>query len=40
MLSRLLRRGSTGLSREQESLLAEHRARGDRYVGRLIWDIS
>jgi hypothetical protein len=40
MLSRLLRRGSTGLSREQESLLAEHRARGDRYVGRLIRDIS
>jgi Domain of unknown function (DUF4132) len=40
MLERLLRRGGGGLSREQEELLAEHRARGDRYVGELIRDVS
>jgi hypothetical protein len=40
MLARLLRRGRGGLSREQESLLADHVAQGDRYVGLLIRDVS
>ncbi len=39
MLERLLRRGGS-LSREQEALLADHVARGDAYVGRLIRDVS
>jgi hypothetical protein len=40
MLERLLRRRDGSLTREQEALLAEHVARGDAYVGKLIRDVS
>jgi Domain of unknown function (DUF4132) len=39
MLERLLRRGGS-LSREQETLLARHGARGNAYVGEFIRDVS